>query len=54
LLRIIIDLNKKLYFFTDRKKTIYLAKGLSRHVFMNTKLKQAYAIDKKPSHSLEL
>ena len=37
-----LDLNKKkFHFFIDRKKTKYLAKGISGHVFMNIKLEHS-------------
>jgi hypothetical protein len=45
---------KKFHFFIDRKKTKYLAKGISGHFFMNIKLEHAFIIDKKKSaHLLE-
>jgi len=40
---------KKFYFFTDRKKTVYLTEGLSRHVFLDMKLEHASIIGKKIS-----
>jgi hypothetical protein len=40
---------EKFYFFTDRKKTIYLTEGLCRHVFMDMKLEHASIIGKKIS-----
>ena len=38
---------KEIYFFTDRKKTIYLTKDFSRHAFMNIKPEGTSILDKK-------
>ena len=40
---------KEIYFFTDRKKTIYLTKDFSKHAFMNIKPEGTSILDKKTS-----
>ena len=50
MLSITIDLNKKNFTFSQiEKKTVYLTKGLSRHVFMDMKLEHTSIIGRKVS-----
>ena len=54
-LSITIGFNKKISLFhrEDRKKTMYLTKGLSRYVFMNIKLEHDSIIGKKLARLLD-